>query len=135
MWDAEACALARAASDPDECGPFVATHRDFHANNLMRAPEGTLAVLDFQDLRLGPPDYDAVSLRCERAGAAVDGAPAGVSEAVLLQRAWKVLGTFEKMLCLGRSSYVRHRDTALHVIRARTRPGGRFAGLLSFLPR
>jgi aminoglycoside/choline kinase family phosphotransferase len=133
-WEACARDLCVAATSPEECGAFVATHRDFHANNLIRAPEGALAVLDFQDLRLGPSDYDPVSLRCERAGAAVDGAPAGVSEAVLLQRAWKALGTFEKMLCLGREVYRPHRDTAVRVIRTRTRPGGRFEGLLRFLP-
>lgn len=132
-WEAGARLLCEAAASPEETGSFVATHRDFHANNLMRAPDGALAVLDFQDLRLGPPDYDAVSLRCERAGAAVDGAPAGVSEAVLLQRAWKVLGTFEKMLALGREIYRPHRDATLAVLRARGR--GRFAEALhGFLP-
>lgn len=132
-WEAGARKLAVAAAAPGETGDFVATHRDYHANNLIRAGDGTLAVIDFQDLRLGPPDYDPVSLRCERAGGVVDGDPPGVAEAVLLQRAWKVLGTFEKMLCLGRDSYRPHRDTALSVLRARTRPGGRFAGLLPFL--
>jgi aminoglycoside/choline kinase family phosphotransferase len=133
-WEAGAGALCAAAVSPDETGDPVATHRDFHANNLMRAPDGTLAVLDFQDLRLGPPDYDTVSLRCERAGAAIDGAPPGVSEAVLLQRAWKVLGTFEKMLRLGREVYRPFRDGTIRVIRRRTRPASRFAPLLAFLP-
>jgi aminoglycoside/choline kinase family phosphotransferase len=132
-WEAGARALAEAAASPDETGDFVATHRDYHANNLMRAPDGTLALLDFQDLRLGPPDYDPVSLRCERGGEAVDGDPPGVSEAVLLQRAWKVLGTFEKMLSLGREVYRPHREAAIRVLHARTRRGGRFAPLLSFL--
>lgn len=41
----------------------VPCHRDFMVRNLMRADEGIrLAVLDHQDLRLGPPFYDAASL-------------------------------------------------------------------------
>ena len=56
-----------------------------------------------------------------------------VSEAVLLQRAWKVLGTFEKMLLMGRPFYRPHRETARRVIRRRTSPRGPFEGLLAFL--
>ena len=43
--------------------PPVPCHRDFMSRNLMpvdRPPE--LAVLDHQDLRLGPPEYDLASL-------------------------------------------------------------------------
>jgi len=36
-------------------------HRDFHSRNVM-VHEGKLALLDFQDARLGPPSYDLVSL-------------------------------------------------------------------------
>ncbi len=133
-WDRLATALAHAAADPAATGDPVPTHRDFHANNLMRAPDGRLALIDFQDLRLGPPDYDPVSLRFERAGERVPGDPAAYAEAVLLQRAWKVLGTFEKMLALGRAIYRPHRDTALRVLRSRTTPGGAWAPLLRFLP-
>lgn len=133
-WDHLAEALAGTAADPSVTGDPVPTHRDFHANNLMRAPDGRLALIDFQDLRLGPPDYDPVSLRFERAGESVPGGPAAFAEAVLLQRAWKVLGTFEKMLALGRTIYRPHRDTALRVLRARTTPGGPWAALLRFLP-
>jgi aminoglycoside/choline kinase family phosphotransferase len=133
-WDRLAGDLARTAADPAVTGDPVPTHRDFHANNLMRAPDGRLALIDFQDLRLGPPDYDPVSLRFERAGESVPSGPAAYSEAVLLQRAWKVLGTFEKMLGLGRPIYRPHRDTALRVLRTRTTPGGPWAPLLRFLP-
>ena len=133
-WDRLAAALARAAADPATTGDPVPTHRDFHANNLMRAPDGRLALIDFQDLRLGPPDYDPVSLRFERAGERVRSDAAAYAEAVLLQRAWKVLGTFEKMLTLGRPIYRPHRDTSLRVLRARTTAGGLWAQLLRFLP-
>ena len=54
-------------------------------------------------------------------------------EAVLLQRAWKVLGTFEKMLALGREVYRPHRDAAVRTIRRWTRPGS-YRPLLDFLP-
>lgn len=36
-------------------------HRDFHSRNVMVQGD-TLAVIDFQDARLGPPSYDLVSL-------------------------------------------------------------------------
>lgn len=42
--------------------PAVPCHRDFMARNLMPLPEGSLAVLDHQDLRFGPPCYDLASL-------------------------------------------------------------------------
>jgi hypothetical protein len=42
--------------------PPVPCHRDFMVRNLMPLPGGELAVLDHQDLRLGPPLYDAASL-------------------------------------------------------------------------
>jgi len=132
-WGSLAGALAAAAADPAATGDAVPTHRDYHANNLMRTADGRLAPIDFQDLRLGPPDYDAVSLRFERAGASVEADAGAVSEAVLLQRAWKVLGTFEKMMQKGRPFYRPHRETARRVIRRRTSPGGPFEGLLAFL--
>ena len=132
-WEALASALASAAADPS-LGDPVPTHRDFHANNLLRAPDGRLAPIDFQDMRLGPPDYDPVSLRFERAGFSPDADALAYAEAVLLQRTWKVLGTFEKMLLLGREVYRPHRETALRVLRQHTRRGGPFTPLLSFLP-
>jgi aminoglycoside/choline kinase family phosphotransferase len=132
-WADLAGALAAAAADPATTGDRVPTHRDYHANNLMRTAAGELAPIDFQDLRLGPPDYDAVSLRFERAGEAVEADAGAFSEAVLLQRAWKVLGTFEKMLLRGRPFYRPHRETARRVIRRHTSPAGPHAGLLAFL--
>lgn len=49
--------LAREAS----AGPRVLCHRDFHARNLM-VTDGRLRVIDFQDARMGPPEYDLASL-------------------------------------------------------------------------
>lgn len=42
--------------------PQVVMHRDFHSRNLMVTDDDTLAVIDFQDMVLGPLTYDAVSL-------------------------------------------------------------------------
>jgi len=39
----------------------IFTHRDFHSRNLM-AQNGNLILLDFQDARMGPCQYDLVSL-------------------------------------------------------------------------
>ncbi len=134
LWEGLALQLARDAADPALGGDAVPTHRDFHANNLMRTADGALAVIDFQDLRFGPPDYDPVSLRFERAGSLAQAHGESYSEAVLLQRAWKVLGTFEKMLSLEREIYRPHRDAAVRAIRLWTRPGGPYSPLLTFLP-
>jgi N-acetylmuramate 1-kinase len=41
--------------------PRVLTHRDYHSRNLMRH-RGRLRVIDFQDARLGPCQYDLASL-------------------------------------------------------------------------
>jgi len=40
---------------------LLPTHRDFHSRNLF-LKSGELYVLDFQDARLGPPQYDLASL-------------------------------------------------------------------------
>ncbi|MCA9771575.1 MAG: phosphotransferase [Myxococcales bacterium] len=41
--------------------PRVFAHRDYHARNLM-VREGRLRVIDFQDARMGPAEYDVASL-------------------------------------------------------------------------
>jgi aminoglycoside/choline kinase family phosphotransferase len=41
--------------------PRVVCHRDYHSRNLM-VRDGRLAIIDFQDARLGPDTYDLVSL-------------------------------------------------------------------------
>jgi aminoglycoside/choline kinase family phosphotransferase len=133
-WESHAGELARQAAPVAEEARRVPVHRDFHANNLIRAFDGSLAMIDFQDLRLGPRDYDGVSLRFERAGATCPPPERDrYCEAVILQRAWKVLGTFEKMLLWGRVVYAPHRETARRVIREWTNPRGPFAPLLRFL--
>jgi len=41
--------------------PSVLTHRDFHSRNLM-IKSNKIYLIDFQDARMGPPQYDLVSL-------------------------------------------------------------------------
>lgn len=45
--------------------PRYLCHRDYHSRNLMLAPDGRLRVIDFQDARMGPLQYDLVSLLCD----------------------------------------------------------------------
>jgi len=46
--------------------PTVFTHRDFHSRNIMATPigndENRLVMIDFQDARMGPAQYDLASL-------------------------------------------------------------------------
>lgn len=42
-------------------GPFVLCHRDYHSRNIM-IKDGEQVVIDFQDARMGLPQYDLVSL-------------------------------------------------------------------------
>ncbi len=44
----------------------VLCHRDFHAANLMIRPDGSLAIIDHQDARIGSVTYDLVSLLLDR---------------------------------------------------------------------
>jgi aminoglycoside/choline kinase family phosphotransferase len=41
--------------------PVVLTHRDFHSRNVMHH-HGEYVMIDFQDARMGPPQYDLASL-------------------------------------------------------------------------
>lgn len=42
--------------------PAIPCHRDLMVRNLVQLDDATVAVLDHQDLRLGPPTYDLASL-------------------------------------------------------------------------
>ena len=62
---AETQLLADTFSRLAECNlaqPQVVMHRDYHSRNLMVCDDGELAVIDFQDMVLGPLSYDLVSL-------------------------------------------------------------------------
>lgn len=106
--------------------PPALCHRDFHGNNLFPLEEG-VAAIDFQDLRSGPDTYDLASLLWERTTLEWM-TPALAEEAigqfahcrrldnaefsrrldrVLLQRAWKVCGTFARAVARGRGEVYR----------------------------
>jgi aminoglycoside/choline kinase family phosphotransferase len=120
--DQWADSLAREISDH----PRVVCHRDYHGNNLF--PAGAeVGAIDFQDLRSGPDSYDLSSLLWERTtldwmtgelAQAVVGGFVGRRELdprafqarfdrVLLQRAWKVCGTFARAVSQGRGEVYR----------------------------
>jgi hypothetical protein len=106
--------------------PRALCHRDFHGNNLFPV-EDAVALIDFQDMRSGPDAYDIASLLWERltlswmtedAAAAVRahyGRVRGLDakafarrfDRVLLQRAWKVCGTFARALAQGKGEIYR----------------------------
>jgi hypothetical protein len=117
--------------------PRALCHRDFHGNNLFVAGE-RVAIIDFQDLRLGPDTYDLASLLWERttlawmSPAIADRAIARFAAArgvtpdtlaarlarVLLQRAWKASGTFARAVALGRGdAYRRYLPAELALVR------------------
>lgn len=105
--------------------PRRVCHRDYHLNNLFVLPTREVALIDFQDILLGPDTYDAVSLLHERAmpsligdeerrvlahrWAARTAAAPGWElrwRQVRAQRGLKVLGTFARLLAAGRGGYV-----------------------------
>jgi len=106
--------------------PRVLCHRDFHGNNLFPVGED-VGLIDFQDLRLGPDTYDLASLLWERSTlewirpqesrrqidifAHRRGFDPSTLESrferVLLQRAWKVCGTFARAVAQGRGDLYR----------------------------
>lgn len=106
--------------------PRALCHRDFHGNNLFPVGD-VVAAIDFQDLRGGPDSYDLASLLWERttlewmkrdeAESAVEvftrlreiepKAFARRLDRVLLQRAWKVCGTFARAVAQGRGETYR----------------------------
>ncbi len=106
--------------------PQVLCHRDYHGNNLFPLGD-TVGWIDFQDLRTGPDSYDIASLLWERTtldwmtGETARGALENFTRArrleprafrerfdrVLLQRAWKVCGTFARAVAQGRGEAYR----------------------------
>ncbi len=117
---------AEALSREIAAHPRVLCHRDFHGNNLFPVGD-TVAAIDFQDLRSGPDSYDLASLLWERttldwmtqdlALTTVENfarrrGPSlnefqGRFDRVLLQRAWKVCGTFARAVAQGRGETYR----------------------------
>ncbi|HTO87613.1 MAG TPA: phosphotransferase [Thermoanaerobaculia bacterium] len=106
--------------------PRALCHRDFHGNNLFPSDD-QVAAIDFQDMRTGPDSYDLASLLWERT--TLDWMTPELAQAmiqefarlrsldaatfrrrfdrVLLQRAWKVCGTFARAVAQGRGEVYR----------------------------
>jgi hypothetical protein len=114
---AEEAALRRALADL--CAAIAARspapcHRDLTPRNLVPLPDGEVALLDHQDLRLGPPLYDLASLLNdtlfppppveERLLAAGGLAAAGRPDyhRVAAQRTLKAVGTYAGAARLGK---------------------------------
>ena len=116
--------------------PRALCHRDFHGNNLFPSGE-SIAAIDFQDLRSGPDTYDLASLLWERttlewmtrelADEAIDAfvlarhlegaAFRARFRRVLLQRAWKVCGTFARAVSQGKGeSYRRYLPAEIELV-------------------
>lgn len=120
-----------------ETHPRALCHRDFHGNNLFPV-EDAVAAIDFQDMRAGPDSYDLASLLWERttlewmsAETAERATEAFVAkrridptafrarfDRVLLQRAWKVCGTFARAVAQGRGeAYRRYLPGEIRLVR------------------
>ena len=104
--------------------PHRVCHRDYHLNNLFLLADGSVGLIDYQDILVGPDTYDAVSLLGER------GMPRILAETERLQiqeswavdteaqpgwldrwrlvgaqRGLKVLGTFARLAAGGSEAY------------------------------
>jgi aminoglycoside/choline kinase family phosphotransferase len=133
--------------------PYVLCHRDFHGQNI-HVVNGTLYLIDYQDLRLGPDTYDLASLLRDRGVARLigeetelelvdyyaqcSGAPAGVRRRyfeTLLQRSIKILGTFAKQpIVRGRMHYLEFIPPTLESIRRCLEELPEFGALSDLMP-
>ena len=96
----------------------VPCHRDYMARNLMPLPDGTVVVLDHQDLRLGPPAYDLASLLNDTLFPPAEAEEALVAAAMpapedrvryhraAAQRTIKAVGTYSAFLLRGADRHV-----------------------------
>jgi len=116
------------------------THRDYHSRNIMIQNQ-TLTVIDFQDARMGPCQYDLVSLlkdsyiileesireellefylnRMEQNGKKIIRGPFyKVFDWMSVQRNLKAIGTFAYQYeILGNDSYLQYIDPTLNYVR------------------
>jgi aminoglycoside/choline kinase family phosphotransferase len=128
---------ASALATEIEAHPRALCHRDFHGNNLFPQEDG-VAAIDFQDMRSGPDAYDLASLLWERttldwmtpriaedailafaAARGLEVAPFRERfDRVLLQRAWKVCGTFARAVSQGKGeAYRRYLPGEVRLVR------------------
>jgi hypothetical protein len=118
--------------------PYVLCHRDYHGQNI-HVSHGSLFMIDYQDLRMGPDTYDLASLLRDRGvartlgddieldlladyatrtGADITGGIRTRYFETLLQRSIKILGTFSKQpIVRGRMHYLDFIPATLESIR------------------
>ena len=108
-------------------GPWSLQHRDFHSRNVLLTDNGEVALIDHQDLRPGPVFYDFASLATDAYVDIPDAIQSLIQQSVqtlgrrlglspeqsliqyrypALQRVLKALGTFGRLLLIGRLDYV-----------------------------
>ena len=117
--------------------PYCFTHRDFHSRNILVKNDNHIMIIDFQDARLGPYQYDVTSLLRD----SYVQLPADIQKILLqfyfkevkkrdskfeeasflkhydevtLQRSLKAAGTFTKVYHMGKSDfYLQYLKTTL----------------------
>ncbi len=134
--------------------PTRVCHRDYHVNNLYLGGDGSVSVIDAQDLLVGPDSYDLASLLFERAmprllsdseitecasawarrTAAARGWQARL-RATRLQRGLKVLGTFARLGAGGRRGYQPWLEQAASGLLGPAAEAGAPGGVLASLRR
>lgn len=133
--------------------PYVLCHRDYHGQNL-HIRDGSLYMIDYQDLRMGPDTYDVASLLRDRGVGRVlgreaeerlieryreklgaDGSLRVRYDECLLQRTIKILGTFASQAVeRGRRHYLEFIPPALETLRECTARLPEFAHLAELFP-
>ena len=109
--------------------PVRLCHRDYHSKNIMMTTDGGFRIIDFQDLRLGPYNYDLASLMWDsyvtpsdeiisamenRFFSALSGLGIEISfdefrrqnRITALQRNIKAIGTFANQALKGKTGYL-----------------------------
>jgi aminoglycoside/choline kinase family phosphotransferase len=100
---------------------LVACHRDFMARNLILTADEELAVIDHQDLQLGPPTYDLASLLNDSIYTSFENARALLPSTIdrqayhrsAAQRCLKIVGTFVSFANSGSPRYLPQVPVAL----------------------
>ncbi len=132
--------------------PYGLCHRDYHARNLLVCDsESGLAVIDFQDARMGPRCYDLVSLANDsyvvhdddlvsemkdRFASAAGADVAREYDLAALQRNLKALGTFGYQISeRGNDVYRRYLHHTLGLVRANLERNSRWDRLRRVLAR